>query len=183
MISLDNLRAMPVKVYAGIGSRETPPDVLDLMRRLAGLLGSLGFTLRTGGADGADTAFEQGATGGMTEVFLPWPGFNGYQPLTMLRRPKAPEAYRIAAAAHPGWHRLGDAAKSLHARNAHQVLGADLKAPAALVLCWTRDGATEKTTSRTGGTGQAIRIAVAHGVPVYNLARPAHRATWEALLT
>lgn len=181
MISLDILRAMPVKAYAGIGSRETPPDVLLLMQRLASLLGSLGFTLRTGGADGADTAFEHGApSDDLVEVFCPWRGFNGRQH-ARLWKPSL-DAFEVARSAHPGWTHLSGPAKALHARNAHQVFGVDMRSPAAFLLCWTRDGAVKATTSRTGGTGQAIRIAAAHGVPVYNLARPDHRAMWEALV-
>lgn len=178
MITRATLEAMPVKAYAGIGSRETPADVLTLMTCLAAFLGKIGFRLRTGGADGADTAFEHGAA--EVDLFLPWPGFNGRQQATRVR--PLPRAYDLAAGAHPAWSRLTYPEQHLHARNVHQVLGADLRSPAAFLLCWTADGAVDKTSKKTGGTGQAIRIAVAHGVPVYNLARENHRVTWEKLL-
>jgi hypothetical protein len=42
-----------MKYYAGIGSRETPKDILDLISKIAIKLESLGYTLRSGGADGA----------------------------------------------------------------------------------------------------------------------------------
>jgi hypothetical protein len=182
MLSIQALTAMPTKAYAGIGSRETPRDALALMTRLAGLLGGLGFRLRTGGADGADTAFEHGApSDDVVDLFLPWPGFNA-RSRAARNRPKAPDAFRVAAGVHPHWERLNEPMRALHARNAHQVLGDDLKTPAAFVLCWTADGATELTTVRTGGTGQAIRLAASLGLPVWNLARPNHRSAWEALL-
>ena len=47
--------------YAGIGSRETPPTVLDLMGRFASQLSIQGWVLRTGMAGGADQAFYRGA--------------------------------------------------------------------------------------------------------------------------
>jgi len=49
-------------------------------------------------------------------------------------------------------------------------MGVDLKTPVSFVLCWTPDGA-ETTTDpdHTGGTGQAIRIANANAIPVFNL--------------
>ena len=52
------------------------------------------------------------------------------------------------------------------------------------MLCWTPDGAIapEHCTRDTGGTGQAIRVAGAHGVRVFNLARPEHRARVEGLV-
>ncbi|MYE02246.1 MAG: hypothetical protein F4Y03_13415, partial [Alphaproteobacteria bacterium] len=40
--------------YAGVGSRRTPPDVLDAMSDIAQTLGDAGTALSTGGADGAD---------------------------------------------------------------------------------------------------------------------------------
>lgn len=173
----------PPGPYAGIGSRKTPNDVLALM--IARCLGARGFVLRSGGAPGADLAFELGAAG--REIYLPWPTYSAdvathtsrsdarlYEP--------APEAYTLAAKYHPTWSRLGSNAKDLIARNGHQVLGADLKSPARFILCWTPDGATEKTTGETGGTGQAIRIANddAYKIPVWNLARGDHRKIWEA---
>lgn len=75
-----------------------------------------------------------------------------------------------------------ESSASLHARNVHQVLGAACSDPAAWVLCWTPDGTERETTAKTGGTGQAIRIAVAHGVPVVNMAREGWRERLEALL-
>ncbi|MBB6125422.1 DUF736 family protein [Sphingobium subterraneum] len=62
-------------------------------------------------------------------------------------------------------------------RNVFQVLGPVLDAPADFVLCWTADG------EASGGTGQAIRIAAAHGVPVYNFQRPRERAHVERHLS
>lgn len=46
--------------YAGIGSRNTPEPVLALMQRCATRLEVLGYTLRSGGANGADSSFEAG---------------------------------------------------------------------------------------------------------------------------
>ena len=44
--------------YAGIGSRETPTEVLELMTKASTWLGARGYTLQSGGAIGADMAFE-----------------------------------------------------------------------------------------------------------------------------
>jgi hypothetical protein len=49
------------------------------------------------------------------------------------------------------------------ARNAMQVLGPDLDTPSKVVVCWTKNGKT------SGGTGQALRISLYHGVPIFNL--------------
>jgi hypothetical protein len=158
--------------YTGVGSRETPPDMLDFMARLAAWLAARGHVLRSGGAPGADTAFEQGAAGSSV-IYLPWPGFNGRSRGVGLPRP-SPEAYPLAAAVHPAWGRLSDAAKALHARNCHQVLGTDLRTPSAFLLCWTADGCdSEATRARsTGGTATAIVLACRQGVPVFNLGKP-----------
>ena len=47
-------------VYAGIGSRQTPPNVQNIMRQVAKELEKKGYKLRSGHAKGADLAFEQG---------------------------------------------------------------------------------------------------------------------------
>lgn len=46
--------------YTGIGARQTPPAMLATITAIASRLATLGWTCRTGGADGADTAFEVG---------------------------------------------------------------------------------------------------------------------------
>jgi hypothetical protein len=158
--------AMP-KYYAGIGSRETPPDILALMTDLARAFAIRGWTLRSGAADGADAAFEAGATeiagSHGKEIYLPWKGFNGHS--STLLPSKA--AFVMAEKFHPAWHKCSPAARKLHARNCHQVLGQDLKTPSMFVMCWT------KKAEGGGGTGQAIRIAKAYGIHIHDLADPA----------
>lgn len=145
------------KCYAGIGSRETPEAILSQMSAIAVWLQQEGFTLRSGGAEGADTAFARGA-GTRKHIYRP--------------RDATPEALELASRFHPAWHRCSDYAKRLHARNGFQVLGPDLQSPSLFVVCWTKDG------KASGGTGQAIRIAEHYGIPVFNL----HDATAEARL-
>lgn len=154
--------------YAGIGSRKTPVQILDRMTAAAGRLARAGYTLRSGGADGADKAFELGA-GVHSQVYLPWAGFNGSK--SMLYPPSA-EAFDIAAGLHPAWGRLSPAARKLMARNTHQILGGDCRTPARFVVCWTPDGCESEAERgpNTGGTGQAIALASRNGIPVFNLA-------------
>ena len=47
--------------YAGIGSRETPQEFLNLFTRVAKYLSTKDCVLRSGGAKGSDKAFELGA--------------------------------------------------------------------------------------------------------------------------
>lgn len=156
--------------YAGIGSRKTPADQLERMTRAAVRLARIGYTLRSAGADGADTAFERGA-GSRKEIFLPWSGFNGHHGATLVSPTRDAEA--IASSVHPAWDRLSFAARKLMARNTHQVLGADCAQPCRFVLCWTPDGAESEADRgfATGGTGQAIALASRRGIPVFNFAR------------
>lgn len=149
-----------MKYYAGIGSRETPDSVLLTMIEAAQNLAAQGYTLRSGGADGADSAFELGAN--LKEIWLPWLGFNGSDSKLLPTK----EAFIMAGKFHPAWHKCSAAARKLHARNCHQVLGKDLATPSEFIMCWT------KGALGGGGTGQAIRIAKAHNVPVYDLADP-----------
>lgn len=129
------------------------------------------FCLRSGAAAGADTAFEAGALAsfGQVQIFLPFPGFRGHQ--SRHSRP-LPQSFEMAKAYHPAWAALSPAARALHARNAHQVLGPNLNDPVKFVLCWTPDGCSHASnrTKETGGTGTAISLACANGVKVLNLA-------------
>lgn len=170
--------------YAGIGSRRTPQDVLDLMTAAAKVFHSKRVILRSGHAPGADQAFEAGA-GHRAEVYLPWPDFESSTPIKarMVFSSPTREALELSATHHPAWDQCSRGARQLHARNAHQVLGPHLSDPAEFVLCWTPDGSLDGNGPDTGGTGQALRIAVAHAIPVYNLARPEHRERVEAMVS
>ena len=159
-----------MRCYAGIGSRETPPEVGDEMIVEAVALAERGWVLRSGAAPGADSYFEQGAPSRMTQIFVPWNGFQNHRQ----HWPIPAEAYSLAAMLHPGWSRLTSGAKSLMARNCQQVLGPKLDDPSRFVLCWTPDGCESiaTRTPKTGGTGQAIALASAMGIPVINMRRP-----------
>ncbi len=148
--------------YTGVGSRKTPAAVLHTMRLIAAKLATAGWTLRSGGAQGADMAFESGATS--KKIFF--------------ARDSTPAAMELAASVHPAWHRCPPYVKQLHARNCFQVLGSALDSPSKILICWTPDGATcaAECSIKTGGTGTAIRLAEKFGVPVRNLARPDHMA-------
>lgn len=153
---------MTYRAYTGVGSRSTPAFYLECFEEIAQELNGLGYTLRSGGADGADSAFEEGA-GDEKEIFLPWRGFNGsdsilYDPID--------EAYELASTIHPRWMTLKPGAKSLHARNCQQVLGRLLDDPSEFLLCWTQGGIP------TGGTATAIKLAYRHKIPVLNFGGP-----------
>lgn len=79
-----------------------PDDILDLMRAVAEELARHGMILRSGGADGADSAFEEGCrrVNGKMEIYLPWRGFNGnHSPLFLV----GDDAMEVAAEHHPAW--------------------------------------------------------------------------------
>lgn len=154
-------------IYAGIGSRSTPQSVLVSMHGIAvELARKHNMTLRSGGADGADKAFEAGCNraGGTKEIYLPWAGFNHHPGGRGVYDGPTHDAYDMAAEFHPAWQNCSRGAMAMHARNCHQVLGWDLRTPASFIICWTPGARLQ------GGTAQALRIAQAHHIPIYNLA-------------
>ena len=162
--------------YAGIGSRETPPEILDRMTVMASWLARRGWHLHSGGARGADTAFAAGTAHART-IHLPWPGYGNHSgPHCHV---PAGETYRrciaIAAEEHPAWHRCSQGARRLHARNVSILLGRDLESPVRAVVCWTKGGRV------VGGTGMGVRIAHRFDIPVLNLGSMQPRAICEAL--
>jgi hypothetical protein len=170
--------------YTGVGSREAPEQVLQEFRSLAYVLALAGYTLRSGGADGADIAFEEGARrapNAKLEIFLPWKGFKGNKSRLV---GAGPNALALATTVHPAWSRLEDGPRKLHGRNCYQVLGKRLDSPSAFLVCWTSDGCEEEHTrsSNTGGTATAIVLACRHRVPVFNFARDGRRAALNEFL-
>jgi len=153
-----------MKYYAGIGSRGTLPTWLTWFTELATHLEAVGFTLRSGGANGADSAFEMGVLSCYNkEIYLPWKGFNGS---SSPHHEISEAALEMAAKYHPRWNALKPAGRKFMARNCYQVLGFNLDTPVEFIVCWTPDGRV------TGGTGQALRIAADLNIPVFNFGGP-----------
>jgi hypothetical protein len=148
-----------MKYYAGIGSRETPASILTKMNVIAIGLSRSSFCLRSGGADGADMAFEKGAM--HKQIFLPWDGFNNHTISAEYTVP--PMVYDYVQKYHPKPSALSEKGILFMSRNTYQVLGPNLDDPVEFIVCWTKDG------KASGGTGQAIRIAKDYNVPVFNL--------------
>ena len=156
-------------IYAGIGSRTTPDEMLAIMQDAACHLDSMDWMLRSGHARGADQAFENGS--GLKEIHLPWPGYNGAYvgstnngDVEYLIPKRTKELLVAAEKHHPAWDRLTTSVKNLMVRNTSIILGRDLKEPADMVVCWTSGGLAQ------GGTGQGIRIANGYNIPVFDLA-------------
>lgn len=153
-------------IYAGVGSRKTPPEYCRSMTEIARQLSPTGWQLRSGGAMGADLAFEKGAV--HKEIHLPWDGYNNARSngtTHIVPRPTV-EIADIAARYHPAWEKLNDTVKLLMCRNTTIVLGTDLASHAKMVVCWTEGG------KLIGGTSHAMRVADAFGIPVFNIALP-----------
>ena len=155
-------------IYTGIGSRETPKEVLEVMFKCGRYFGQLGFTLRSGKAQGADTAFEEGVyqVNGSMEIYIPWKTFTGNRiPSKTLCIQPSKESMTIAESIHPAWERCSQGAKLLHNRNVYQVLGKDLNTPSNFVLYW----AEVKYGRVQGGTATAVNLAISRGIPTINM--------------
>ncbi|MNG50741.1 hypothetical protein D3C79_87090 [compost metagenome] len=175
--------------YAGIGSRKINFLVSNNLIRVGFALALSGGVLESGAADGSDTSFEVGAKfaydlmcdldptlpkgdySRVMNIHLGWKGFNGRTQGSGYSHETPLAAEKLTAGFHPGWGNLSDGARKLMSRNAMQVLTRDLASPVRFVMCHTSDGASTlaQTSSKTGGTGQAIRIAEHYGVRVRNL--------------
>jgi len=151
--------------YTGIGARITPPNILQLMTAIAQKLSGMNYMLRSGGAMGADTAFEMGAEGNK---------------MIFTAQHSTIEAEAIAAKYHPAWGKCSAFVRKLHGRNTFQILGLNLIEPSNFLICWTPDGCVSHAERKykTGGTGTAISIANAYNVPVHNLQRADHLNAW-----
>ncbi|MDK9789889.1 hypothetical protein [Vibrio sp. D431a] len=172
-----------------VGSQKTPNCVGVLMHYVAlYLTEQCRYIIRSGGAKGADTFFEMGVPARLSqlqEIYMPSPRF----PKGNCRRTyvsdfrKRMDAMSVVEkeSLHEFWHVLIESPSNNntvanHLRNVFQVLGDDpieSPIPSRLLVCWTPDGAKEweETTQRTGGTRTAIRLALRHNIPVFNLAR------------
>ena len=188
----------PPFAYAGVGARRTPDAVLAAMADLAETLGRAGCVLSTGGADGADRAFETGAlrTDAPVTVHAPWSGYNGYRPGREaesdidVRLPGPADGIHgrayvgLARRHHPAWERCGRGARALFVRNVAILggaLGGDgVRLPVLAVVAYTPNGLADGREA--GGTGHTLRVARELGIPAVNVSPRAPRAENAAAL-
>lgn len=173
-------------VFAGIGTREGLTDEQKrLIKRRSIDLANLGYSLRTGGATGADQQFlrdysskiEDLLTGvDLTkaieeiEVYTPWNGFNGYNSdalctvwnLDSCGATNTARLIKIASEIHPNWTNLKGGAKKLMARTVWMLMGWNLRSYVDLVVAAPR----LYNDKPTGGTLFTIRAAEKLGIPV-----------------
>lgn len=158
-------------IVTGIGSRKVPDSIYSFITNLP----LQGHTVRSGGADGCDEAFEH--TTNSLEIFIPWNGF-GRGGICVNNPSMLTIAQEMIKEVHPAYYSLSPAARKLHSRNVFQILGRNLSTneKSDMVICWTPDGAHSFDTCsrKTGGTATAIKIASIFDIPVYNLYNEKH---------
>ena len=146
------------RLYTGIGSRRTPSQVLKRISCLAHDLQKRGWRLRSGGAQGADRAFEEGA-GGDCDVFRPHGDLDDAKALF--------EAEVRPLAGCGSIYAMKPFVASLLARNMYQILGRDLQTPSKFVVCWTPT--LDYASFEAGGTRYALLLAQSRGIRIFNL--------------
>lgn len=150
----------PTMTYAGIGSRETPQEVLNKMTEISTYLESVGYILNTGKTfgnkeEGADRAFSIGVKDNANK--------NLFAPEQSGKRETI-----IAKEIHPAPDRLSLGAMKLMARNTNQVFGENLDIPVDFVIFYAKE--TTNPLRPAGGTGQAVEMARRKGIPTINMA-------------
>lgn len=170
-------------VWAFGGARATPPDVLELMALIGQKAAAEGKLLVHGGAPGADRAATRLITDPkLTSVYLsgtsdlrgPDPVVTGGRVFNAQALPTWQQALEIARQYEDPYRPGG---RNYNARNVVVLLGPGLDAPRERLVVWS-PGA-----QAVGGTGHAIRTAMAYGIPVRNLADPETRAAAERWLS
>ena len=149
-----------IRYYSGIGNRDVDMPIYwsSLIREIVELLYGKDFILRSGGAEGTDSMFEK-HVGNKKEIYLPFKGFNkNVSELYFISE----ESKQMAIKHHPAGHNLSSTVLNFHARNCYQILGYKLDLPVEFVICLCKD-------MNSGGTSQALRIAKAYDIPIYNL--------------
>lgn len=150
--------------YAGIGSRNISPVVSQLMTDVAGVLETQGIVLRSGGAEGSDTAFEKGVVDPNNKVI-----YVAYKKKTIPHGVVPPLEHfeHLAEQCHNHWHNCNEWARKLLTRNMSQILGHDPQnyIPSTFVLAYTQNG------QYIGGTATAMRCADMFNVPIFNFGK------------
>jgi O-acetyl-ADP-ribose deacetylase (regulator of RNase III) len=177
--------------FAGIGSSKLNGKECKELMLISLCMILSGHKCASGSAICADNAFEYGAKVGYDFIFkrdklsitdystvftgyLPWPGFNLRPSTNEFPLLNLKEAEKYTSTFHPAFNKLSKPVVLLMARNAMQILGETLNNKVGSVICSTKDGANRLNliSSKTGGTGQGLKIACANDVRIFNNQNP-----------
>lgn len=165
---------MNYKAYAGTGDRMTPVEVQEKMKSLAQYLDSLGYTYRGNGSKVPGDSFELGSN--RKELYLPWNKFNDKTSDFNKKNAKfSQDVYDLSAKFFPKLSTLKDSVQKIISTDAFILLGENLRDPVKFLVLWTPDGCeVEKNINfkTTGFMAQAIKIACASKIPIFNLHNP-----------
>lgn len=166
------------KYYTGIGTRaeNLPKGIESLMVAIGQGLAKRGYTLRSGAASGADSAFETGclAAGGSGDIYLPWPNFRHRRHSRNLVHyipPKDGEEayagdYWVHSGIIPHFFKMNSTSRAFHGRNYYQVSGRRGEPNSLFVVYYAPMDLNDEPM---GGTRSAVMRAMDLGIPVYNL--------------
>lgn len=170
-------------IIAGIGSRDISSKAFAEIEELAQKSINcfinemkLDFWIRSGHARGSDYAFETAAKDRCI-VYLPWKDFGKKDKLKLstknyilwneIDRTVRETALKSVLKFHPYPYNLSPGQEKCLARDYFQIFGSSLESdPVDAVVCWA---IPKNDYEVCGGTGQAVRIARASKIPIFNL--------------
>lgn len=152
-----------MRKIACIGSRDAPPEYLELMRKIGSYIVRSKCCVATGNAQGSDQAFALGGNQVDSQkviLYLPWSTYEKsaieWGNRRVLDHPTG--CRELAARHHPAWGNLTQGVRSLMTRNASIILDSKL---VIAYLNHSKQGG--------GGTGHGWRIAKSLGIPRIDL--------------
>lgn len=139
-----------MRLYAGIGNVDIPDDYRRQLVKMGWLMASKGFVLRSGGAAGSDSAFEEGCDqfGGAKEIFTA----NSFLPHWTVD---------LVHRYHPHASRMRPYVFKLMQRNCLIILGENETTPVETVLCYN--------AKKDGGTTFSCNLAEDYNIPICNI--------------
>ena len=174
--------------YTGVGSREISKEEYSILVDIGERMAQLGYILRSGGAEGSDSAFQEGAckiNQELTEIWLPWEDFNiklqqkypkcNYEKFMSLYEYNVARKELLTTAIIPWFDTMGNRGahlhpegwiapvKKLHARNYYQVVGKDSLSKVCIYA------APEEKGDVKGGTRSAVFLSRYYGIPTFNI--------------
>lgn len=158
-----------------IGSRNTNQEDIKRLQLIAAVYNENGYTLRSGGAVGADSAINGFDN---VQIFIPWNGYNDiyHNPslgrIVFDRLPNSHITRRIIAQYHDNPGKLSPAAWKLHQRNVYQIFGPcdlanDTNANLSKHVYYCAP--SDSLDIPLGGTRTAILIARQLDIPTTNI--------------